>query len=219
MVRYQVRPRGRPPIEGLSPTLEKTLEVIKDFMEREGMSPTVYELAEILQISAPSVHAQIVSLEKKGYVQRTKGKTRSLELLGGACQLARQVTLPVIGRVAAGLPILAVENIIGEIAVSSSDVRGECFALEVVGDSMIDANINEGDFLIVRRQQIAENGDIVVAILEDEATVKRLYIAGDRVELRPANRMYKPIPIGPDDRFSIIGKVLAVSAQALTKKL
>ena len=219
MVRYQVKPRGRPPIEGLSPTLEKTLEVIKDFIQREGMSPTVYELAEILQISATSIHAQIVRLEKKNYIQRVKGKTRTIELIGGASKFARQVTLPVVGRVAAGLPILAVENIIGEIAASSSDVRGECFALEVVGDSMIDAGINEGDFLIVRRQPIAENGDIVVALLEDEATVKRLFIAGDRIELRPANRTYKPIQIGPDDRFLIIGKVLAVSAQALTKKL
>ena len=219
MIRYQLKPRGRPPLEGLSPALEKTLDVIKTFMEREGMSPTVYELADILQISAPSVHAQIVRLERKGYIQRTKGKTRSIELLGGAAKFARQVTLPVIGRVAAGLPILAVENIIGEIAVSSSDVRGECFALEVEGDSMIDVGIHEGDFLIVRRQQVAENGDIVVALLDDEATVKRLFIAGGRIELRPANTKYKPIPVGPDDRLLILGIVVAVSAKMLTKKL
>ena len=219
MVNQTTKRRGRKPVEGLSSTLEKTLEVIKDFIEREGMSPTVYELAEILGVSAPSVHAQIVRLEKKNYIQRTKGKTRSIEVLEDSFLFARQVKLPVVGNVAAGAPILAVENIIGEIAVSSSDVRGECFALKVEGDSMIDADINEGDFLVVRRQPIAENGDIVVALLENEATVKRLFIDGNRIELRPANLKYKPISIGPDDGLLIMGKVVAVSAKALTKTL
>ncbi|MBF0186252.1 MAG: repressor LexA, partial [Magnetococcales bacterium] len=110
----------------------------------------------------------------------------------------------------------AVENIIGEISVSSSDVRGNCFALEVVGDSMIDANINEGDYLIVRQQPVAENGDIVVALLDDEATVKRFFMFDDHIELRPANPKYKPIRVGPQNVVYIIGKVVAVTAKAST---
>lgn len=218
MVVYMGKRLGRKPLEGLSPTLEKTLGIIGEFMSKHGMAPTVQEVAEILGVSIPSAHAQIRRLEEKNYIHRAKGKSRSMEILKGPVRVAQQARLPVIGRVAAGLPILAVENIIGEIAVSSANVRGHCFALEVVGDSMIDAGINEGDFLIVRQQPIAENGDIIVAILDDEATVKRLSIVDDRIELRPANPKYKPIPIGHGDSLLVVGKVVAVSAKASTIK-
>jgi repressor LexA len=210
---------GRKPIHGLSPTLEKTLGVIGDFILNKGMAPSIYDLADILGISAPSAHTHVVKLEEKGFIRRTKGVSRSIEILRGPSHIAHQATVAVIGRVAAGEPILAVENIIGEISVSSDIVRGHCFALEVVGDSMIDAGIHEGDYLIVRQQPIAENGDIVIAMLNgDEATVKRLSILDDRIELRPANPEYKPIQVGHQDNLVIVGKVLAVSSKKNTKK-
>jgi repressor LexA len=209
---------GRKPTKGLSPKLEKTLGIIRNFLAREGLSPSVHDLAGVLGISGASAHAQIVSLESKGYIKRTKGRSRSIEIIKGLRGVAQLVQVPIIGRVAAGVPILAVENIVGEISVSSADARGHCFALEVVGDSMIDAGINEGDFLVVRQQPIAENGDIVVAMVGDEATVKRLFISEDQIELRPANEKYKPIQIGPQDVLHILGKVMAVSAKGSIKK-
>jgi repressor LexA len=115
--------------------------------------------------------------------------------------------------VAAGVPILAVENQIGEILVEARVARGSCFALQVSGDSMIDARIGDGDLVIVRRQPVAENGDIVVALLGEEATVKRLYVADSVIELRPANANYQPIRVGPNDDLRILGKVLAVRSR------
>ena len=115
-----------------------------------------------------------------------------------------------MGRVPAGTPLLAAENLIGELLVDSRTARGRCFALEVQGDSMIDADIEDGDYVIVRQQQLAESGEIVVAMLEGEATVKRLHLAGDAIELRPENQSFSPIPIDPDHDFRILGKVVAV---------
>ena len=218
MVVYMEKRLGRRPLEGLSSTLENTLKVIGEFVATHEMVPTVSEVAEILGIKVPSARAQILRLEEKGYIRRTRGKVRTMEILKGPVRVPSQVRLPVIGKVAAGLPIFAEENIIGEIAVSSANVRGRCFALEVVGDSMIDAGINEGDFLIVRHQPVAENGEIVVALLDDEATVKRLSIVDERIELRPANPNYKPIPIGYETSLHIVGKVVAVSAKDSTIK-
>ncbi|MBF0381595.1 MAG: transcriptional repressor LexA [Magnetococcales bacterium] len=204
---------GRKPVDGLSATLEKSLGVISNFIAKEGVAPSVQELAAILGISGASAHEQIRSLEKKGYIKRTKGRSRSITILKGPHKVSPLISIPIIGKVAAGVPIMAVENIIGEISVPAADARGVCFALEVVGDSMIDAGIDEGDFLVVRQQPIAENGDIVVAIIAEEATVKRLFIAEDRVELRAANVNYKPIFVEPDDHLRIVGKVMAVSGQ------
>jgi repressor LexA len=121
------------------------------------------------------------------------------------------VAVPIVGRVAAGQPILAEENIVGEVLVEGGIARaGRCFALEVTGDSMVDAGIRERDLVVVRQQPVAENGDIVVALLEDEATVKRLFIRDERIELRPENPNHRPIPVGPDDGLRILGKVVAV---------
>ena len=204
---------GRKPVAGLSSKLEKSLGVISDFFVREGLSPSVQELAKLLGISGASAHEQLLSLEKKGYIRRTKGRSRSIEILKGPHKVPTLTSVPVVGKVAAGLPVLAVENVVGTISVPSAVGRGHCFALEVVGDSMIDAGINAGDFLVVRQQPIAESGDIVVAFLDDEATVKRLFISEDRVELRPANAAYRPIVVGHQDMLRIVGKVMAVSSR------
>lgn len=204
--------------EALTASQEAVLRAIAAFKDRRGIAPTVQELAEMLSIQPPSVHEQLRRLEEKGYIQREPYKARTLTVLKGVMHKPhRMVNVPIIGKVAAGVPILAVENQVGEIAVDAMIVRGPCFALEIEGNSMIDANINNGDHIIVRQQKIAESGDIVVAMLHDEATVKRLFVADDRIELRPENKKMKPIPIGPDDDFSIVGKVISVCSKTGAK--
>jgi len=127
--------------------------------------------------------------------------------------------VPVLGMVAAGQPILTLENKIGQVMVPNNVLRGKCFALKVQGDSMIDADIFEGDYVVVRQQPIAENSDIVVAMVGEEATVKRLSIEGEHIELRPENQKLKPIIIGQQDELKIIGKVLYVCSGVDTEAL
>jgi repressor LexA len=120
------------------------------------------------------------------------------------------VSVPIVGEVAAGQPILAEENIIGEVLVESRLARsGRFFALEINGDSMVDAGINDRDLVVVRQQPVAENGDIIVALIDDEATVKRLRIREERIELRPENLSYRAILVGPEDNLQILGKVVS----------
>jgi repressor LexA len=121
------------------------------------------------------------------------------------------VAVPIAGRVAIGQPIFTKENIVGEVLVEGGLARsGPCFAIAVTGDSMVDAGIRECDLVVVREQAVAENGDIVVALLEIEATVKRLVIRDEKIELRPKNQKHLPIPVGPDDGLRILGKVVTV---------
>ncbi|MBF0453671.1 MAG: transcriptional repressor LexA [Magnetococcales bacterium] len=204
--------RGRTPDEGLSPILKNTVETIRSFILKEGIPPTMQELADLLGVSKPTVHEQLGNLERKGYVRRKPRKARSLEIVDHLQHMAELISVPIIGAVAAGVPILAEENRIGEILVESNVARGRCFALVVQGDSMIDAQINPGNLVIVRQQPLAENGEIVVAMLDGEATVKRLFISDDRIALRPANSNYRPIEVGQNDDLKILGKVVGIRA-------
>ncbi len=210
--------RGRKRVEGLTKAQKRTLEAIQNFMAKEGMAPTVTELGEILEIKGASVHEQLLNLERKGYIRRKPRKARSLEIVRGpeADTRPQLISIPLVGEVTAGTPILAVENVIGEVLIDSSIARGVCFALTVRGDSMVGANIHDGDYVIVRQQPLAENGDIVVALLEDEATVKWLSISDERILLRPANPAHRDIPVGPTDAIKILGKVVAVRGKSLT---
>jgi repressor LexA len=191
------------------------LNAITQLMQSLGVPPTVKELADALSIQPPSVHELLKRLEAKGYIRRKPRKARSLEILKSlAPSRSNLIAVPIIGTVAAGTPILALENRIGEVMVDASVVRGNCFALQVEGDSMIDADINDGDHVVVRQQPIAEHGDIVVAMLDDSAKVKRLFISDDHIELRPENKRLKPIQVGADDDLRIVGKVLHVCSKA-----
>jgi len=137
-------------------------------------------------------------------------RVAALRGAGREDEITDLVPVPILGRVAAGQPLFAEENVIGEVLVEGRVAsRGRCFALEVDGNSMVGAGIHEGDIVIVRQQPVAESGDIVVALLGDEATVKRLYIREERIELRPENPKYRPIPIGSGDDLRILGKVVA----------
>jgi len=203
---------GRRPIVSITEHQRRTLREIRDFIARKGYPPTIQELAEILGITHASAHAQVNQLVRKGYLKREPRKARGLAVVREPeDDITDLVPVPILGRVAAGQPLFAEENIIGEVLVEGGTAsRGRCFALVVDGDSMIKADIHEGDLVIVRQQPVAESGDIVVALLGEEATVKRLYIREEKIELRPENPKYPPIPIGPSEDLRILGKVVGV---------
>ena len=206
------KPRGRPPENAITESQRRVLKQVQDYIAKKKYPPTMKELGKLLGVTAASAHQQIRQLERKGYIARQPGKARSLSVVRMPVEHVEElVPVPLLGDVKAGPAMLAEENRMGEVLVEGSVARrGRCFALRISGDSMTGASIRDGDIVIVRQQPVAESGDIVVVLIDDEATVKRLFIEGDRIELRPENRRYKPIPIGSEIDFRILGKVLAV---------
>lgn len=204
--------RGRRPISGLTEPQQKTLAAVQEWLARNHVPPTMQELADALGIAPASVHEQITQLVRKGYLHREPRKARSLTVVRQVPpDPAGLVSVPIVGTVVAGMPLLAEENVEGEVLVDAAQVRsGRHFALRVSGDSMQDAGMQTGDLVVVRQQPVAENGDIVVALLDGEATVKRLSIQGHEIELRPENSRYRPIPVAPDADLRVLGKVVAV---------
>ena len=202
---------GRPRVAALTDPQRRTLEMLQKLITRNKVPPTIKELAEARGVAVGTIQDQIAQLVTKGYVGREPNKARNLTVLKNPAEdVADLVEVPIIGSVAAGAPIWATENVIGSIMVEGSAARGRCFALEVIGDSMLKANIRSGDLVIVRQQPVAEHGDIVVALLDQEATVKRLSISEEAIQLLPENPKYRPIVIDPDQDFRIMGKVVAV---------
>lgn len=204
--------RGRPRVDEITDSQKRTLRAIKDHVARHQLPPTMQELAEQIGISSASAHEQVNQLVRKGYLRREQRKARGLVIVREPeDEISRLASVPLIGQVKAGLPVLAEENRTGEVLVEGSIAqRGRCFALNVSGDSMKDAAICPGDIVIVRQQPVAETGDIVVALVDGEATLKRLFIQGDRIELRPENIEYQPIVVGSDTELQILGKVVAI---------
>ena len=183
-------------------------------MTQAGYPPTVREIGAHFGFVPRSVFDHLKALERKGYLRRRSSKSRSLEILdgGGNPLRTRGVEVPIVGRVAAGEPLLAVQNLEGSLWLSPEWVNGgETFLLRVQGESMVEAHILPGDYALVRRQPTAEHGEIVVALLNDEATVKRLLLKGDQVVLKPENPGMKPITLRRGDpRLQIVGKVIGV---------
>ena len=208
----KTRKRGRPKSEGLTTRQRHTLQIIDDFITQWGYSPTMQQLADELGIKPASVHDQINQLVEKGYLLREPGKQRGLSVLRHADEvIGGLVSIPIVGPVAAGYPVLTEENIVGEVLVDEAMVsKGPCFALSVSGNSMKRAGIKDGDMVIARQQPIAQKNEIVIALVDGEATIKRLYIDDDTIELRPENPRFRPISIGPETDLRILGKVLAV---------
>lgn len=204
--------RGPKPKTEITRPQRRTLKEIDHYVRRHGFAPTMQELSGRLKITPASAHEQVNQLVRKGYLKRERGKTRGLSVIRKPVDSpAKLSSVPLIGMVAAGSPILAEENVIGEVFVERELAKtGRLFALEVSGDSMKRADIRDGDAIIVRKQQVAESGDIVVALVDGEATVKRLYIEEEKIELQPDNSKYRPIRIGPDTDLQIVGKVVAV---------
>jgi len=191
------------------------LQVIEDAVREQGYPPTVREIGSAVGLCSPaSVQSHLAALEALGYIRRGALKRRALEVtrpgMGGAAGRATRglSPVPLVGRVAAGTPLLAEENI-EECLDIPGFLRGDesCFALRVTGSSMINAGIFHGDIVVVKRQDTAEDGDIVVALLTDEATLKRFYREEDHVRLQPENDLMEPI-LARDPL--IAGKVIAV---------
>ncbi len=207
------RGRGRPKIEVLTEPQKRLLQALESYIARHGISPTMRELAAEIGHGVAGVFKQIQRLERNGYVSRTAGKSRSLKVVRSANEEAVQglVAIPLVGTVVAGHPLFAQENVLGDLLVDAKSIRkGRHFALKVNGHSMRDAGIRSGDIVVVHQQPLADHRDIVVALLNDEATVKRLHHRNGEIRLLPENPRFKPIPVGPEDDLRIIGKVVAV---------
>jgi len=206
------RTRGRPLNAEITEAQRKTLHELRNFIASRKYPPTMSELGDRLGMSAASAHQLVKQLERKGYVTSEPRKARSLSVVRDPeHRLEKLVPVPLVGMVAAGPALLAEENHLGEVLIDQSIAgRGRCFAIRINGDSMTGAGMNNGDVIIIRQQPVAESGEIVVALLDNEATVKRLWIQGDRIELRAENRRFKPIEIEAEADFRILGKVLAI---------
>lgn len=188
----------------LSPKRIEILEYLSSFTEQNGYPPSIREICEAVHLRSPStVHAHIKVLKEGGYLEKDDRKTRAISVRGSR-QPVRSV--PVLGLVTAGAPILAQQMVEGYVPYIGG-ASGELFALTVRGDSMINAAILEDDVVIVKRAPSADNGDIVVALLGDEATVKRLSRKNGHVRLMPENPAYEPID---GDECTVLGVVVAV---------
>lgn len=185
------------------------LKVIKDNLRQKGYPPSVREIGQAVGLSSSStVHGYLKKLEKMGYLRRDPTKPRAIEVLDPESEKVECINVPLVGRVAAGLPLLAVENKEEVFPLPANFTgTGEFFMLKVQGESMIEAGILNGDMVVVRQQHDANNGDIVVALLEDEATVKRFFKEKDRVRLQPENRAMEPIYA---KELQVLGKVIGL---------
>ncbi len=181
------------------------------FIDKNGYPPTIKELADSFGITGPSMKDRLSHLVNKGYISMQANKGRSIKVLKQLADIPRKmVMIPIIGVVAAGHPVIADEDVIGEMMVEEKLVaNGVHFALKVRGKSMVCAGINNGSLIIVKRQQLAANGEIVVALLNGEVTVKRLLISDLDIRLMPENPKMKPIVVDYNDELKIIGKVVA----------
>ncbi|NTW27836.1 MAG: transcriptional repressor LexA [Nitrospirae bacterium] len=197
----------------LSKRQQQIIDFIRSEIHRCGYPPSVREIGEAVGLSSSStVHSHLASLEAKGFIRRDPSKPRALEVLdfreterGIDASAIRMV--PVLGQVAAGQPIMAAENIEQTMPLPAEMVGDSTFILRVRGDSMIEAGILNGDFVVVRQQTTANNGDIVVAMIDDEATVKTFYKEADRVRLQPQNSTMEPIYTRD---IMLLGKVVAL---------
>lgn len=184
-----------------------TLDYIRTYVAEKGYPPTVRDICAGLGLSSSqTVHAHLRKLEEKGLIRLGRAH-RSLQLVSPHIE-RRTKLIPLVGRVAAGVPVMAIENVEGYLDLGGAVAGdgGDRFALQVKGSSMVEAGILDGDYILVRLQQTAENGDIVVALIGDEATVKFFYREEDRIRLQPANSSMEPIYLKD---VAVIGKVLA----------
>jgi len=198
---------------------KEVFEFIKEYIEFNSFPPTYREIgAQFNIVSTFGVKRHIDALIKKGYLNTEQNMSRTISLTGinesksANSSMEEIIEIPIVGRVAAGQPILAEQNIEGTLSLQASLInkRDNCFGLKVKGDSMINAGIFEGDVVVINPQQNANNGEIVVALLGDEATLKRFERTGNQVYLIPENENYQKINVNKREDFSIVGKVLGV---------
>lgn len=196
-------------MQNLTERENEIYKYICETMEANGYAPSVRDIKAALGIkSTATVHSYLTKLEMKGYIHKEQGKSRTLRVDADGMTGQPSVRVPIVGQVAAGLPILAQENFDGyiEYCPPHGMVRGELFALKIKGDSMIEAGIMNGDYVIVNRTSYVENGDIAVVLIDEEATVKTFYKENGMFRLQPENQTMKPILT---KEVYILGKVVA----------
>jgi repressor LexA len=200
--------------EPLTARQEQILGFIRDFQRNYKRPPAVREIGDGVGLSSPcTVYRHLETLERRGFIKRDRGKARSIEIMDADFSPSDMVSVPLLGRIAAGQPLLADEEVTEHVSVAADLLgRGEHFALKVKGDSMIEDGILDGDLVIVKRQQTAHDNDIVVALTPHvdlgAATLKRFFHEGDRVRLQPANRDMEPIYLAAGDELQILGKAV-----------
>ena len=195
----------------ITPKQQEILDFIKSEILSKGYPPAVRDICEAVHLkSTSSVHSHLETLEKNGYIRRDPTKPRAIEIMDDSFNLSRRevVNVPMVGTVAAGQPILAEENVEEYIPIPEAMLGdGTHFILLVKGESMIQAGIMDGDYVVVRKQPEANNGDIVVAMIEDSATVKRFYKENGHFRLQPENPTMEPIYT---KELTILGKVVSL---------
>ena len=203
-------------MESLSSKQEQVLKFLMDFNEQHGFPPTIRELCAYFGFkSLNTAHFHLRALEKKGYIQIHPGKGRGITLPGARPLSARQI--PVVGKIAAGAPILAIENIEDSLGIDERFFGAEkSFAVQVKGDSMVDAHIQDGDYVIITVQDQAESGDIVAALIDDEVTLKYFFREKNQVRLESANPKYGPIIFKKRDARSL--RILGVMVGLIRKR-
>lgn len=198
----------------ISKKQSEILEYIKNEILNRGFPPSVREICEAVSLkSTSSVHSHLETLEKNGYIRRDPTKPRAIEIVDDNFNLVRRetVNVPIIGKVAAGQPLLAVENVEGYFPIPSEYMpNNKTFMLVVQGDSMVNAGIFNGDYVVVEQQPTAENGQKVVALVDDSATVKTFYKENGHIRLQPENDAMEPIIVEPNQSFQILGRVIGV---------
>ncbi|MGL5416995.1 MAG: transcriptional repressor LexA [Clostridium sp.] len=185
-------------------------EFLKTYTENKGYPPSVREICEAVGLKSTStVHGHLKRLEKKGLIRRDPTKPRALEILELASEKPEMISIPIIGNITAGLPILASENIEDTFILPLNFVKhdNELFILKVKGNSMINAGIHDGDLAIIEQKSTASNGEIVVALIDDEATIKRFFIEPEHIRLQPENDSMNPILV---DNCLILGKLVGI---------
>lgn len=200
-------------MESLTERQQQTLDIITSFITEYGYPPSLRQIGEQLNISGTlGVIKHLEALERKGCIRRQGKSSRGIVLVSASAQAT---TLPVVGSVRAGMPQPAIEDIEEYFAIDQIHQArsGGTFFLKVKGDSMINASIKDGDLALIRPQQTAGNRDIVVALINGEATLKRFYLENDRVRLQPENPNFDPIIVRDGEELSIIGKVVGIYRQ------
>ncbi len=195
----------------ISKKQQEILDYIKECILQKGYPPAVREICEAVNLkSTSSVHSHLGTLEKNGYIRRDPTKPRCIEIVEDSFNLSRRelINVPIVGTVTAGQPILAIENIESYFPITPDFVSNrEVFMLKVRGDSMINAGIFDGDLLLVEQTPSAQNGDIVIALLDDSVTVKRFFKENDHFRLQPENDFMSPIIT---DKLEIVGKAIGL---------
>lgn len=196
--------------ESLSAKQKEVYEFIKKYSQEKGYPPAVREICEAVGLSSTStVHGHLKRLEKKGLIKRDSTKPRALEIVEFANRKKEMIDIPIVGKVTAGEPILAVENIEDTFTIPLNYIknRNDLFILKVKGESMIDAGILDGDLAIIEKTESALNGEIVVALIDNSATIKRFFKEKDHIRLQPENKTMSPIIV---EDCRILGKLVGI---------